>query len=131
VAPLGRYLGRQVVVNDVLLVDGDPIAGEDPRAAEVAAALELTDPDDRADGLRQAGIRYVLREVLPGVGTPDVSGEEVHSTSGLRLQDLGAPGRRPQVTAARAVSMASAWVLWCALPLLSLALTRRRTRVEP
>ncbi len=38
--PLGRSLGRTTVVNDVLVVSGRRLAGEDPRSSAVAEALE-------------------------------------------------------------------------------------------
>lgn len=129
-APLGRYLPRRVVVEDRLVVDGLPIAGEDPRASDVRRALEAPDARLRAVGLHDAGIRYVIVEKLPGVEVPDVEGDVVRQLDGLTLIDLGpAPARSRPPVAWRFV-MSLAWAGFCGLLALSLGrglLLRRRS----
>ncbi len=114
-APLGRYLGRPVVVQDDLVVDGRQVAGEDPRAAEVEAALSRPTPGQRAEALRQAGIRWLVVEDLPGVDVPDVTGTEVWTGDGLRTVDLGPGAPAPAVPVGWRVSMGAAWALWVGL----------------
>ena len=57
--PAGRYFDRESVVNDELLVSGVPIAGEDPRAEQIAHLLTSKSP---ARGLARAGIGIVVVE---------------------------------------------------------------------
>lgn len=42
--PAGRYFPRPTVVDDRLVIDGTTVRGEDPRAAQVRAALSSDDP---------------------------------------------------------------------------------------
>ncbi|MBC2934427.1 hypothetical protein [Nocardioides sp. zg-1228] len=127
-APLGRYLPGRVVVEDRLVVDGRALAGEDPSAADVRRALAAPDPGQRAARLREAGVRYVVVERLPGVEVPEVAGEEVGELDDLTLVDVG-PGRPPSgVPAAWTVVMALAWTGWCGLPVLALFLAVWRRR---
>lgn len=118
-APLGRYLPRHVVVEDRLLVDGEPVSGEDPRAAEVRRALERPGPEDRADRLRDAGVRLLVVERLPGVAVPAVAGDVVWEAAGLQVLDLGPGEAAPTVPAAWRVVMALAWAGWLALLVLT------------
>lgn len=57
--PAGRYFERTTVVNDELLVSGKAIAGEDPRARRVAAALKRKNV---AKALAKEGIGLVVWE---------------------------------------------------------------------
>ncbi|MBW9211523.1 hypothetical protein KV100_17875 [Mumia sp. zg.B21] len=57
--PAGRYFPRETVVNDDLVVSGEVIAGENPRARAAARALDSPDP---AAALRAEGIGLVLVE---------------------------------------------------------------------
>lgn len=132
-APLGRYLPRRVVVEDRLVVDGRPLAGEDPRAAEVRRALEAPDERLRAAGLRDAGIRYVLVEQLPGVDVPDVEGDVIRQLDGLTLIDLGPASTQPHPPVAWVVVMTLAWAGFTGLLALGLAravLLRQRGRAR-
>ncbi len=62
--PLGRFLDRDTVVNDELFVSGRRIAGEDPRAAEVAEVLAT---DWTGDDLARLGIgAVVVSSTAPG-----------------------------------------------------------------
>lgn len=130
-APLGRYLPRHVVVEDQLLVDGEPVAGEDPRAAEVRTALERPGPEDRAAGLRDAGVRLLVVEQLPEVEVPAVTGDVVWEAAGLQVLDLGPGKPAPTVPAAWRVVMALAWAGWVGLlVLVPWKVVRRRARAR-
>lgn len=127
-APLGRYLPRHVLVEDQLVVDGRPIAGEDPRASAARAALGAPTAAGRAAGLRATGIRLLVVEQLAGRVVPDVRGREVWREGDLRVVDLG-PGR--PVAGAPPLwrtAMALSWAAWCALPLLGAAVALLRGR---
>jgi hypothetical protein len=119
-APLGRYLPRRVVVEDRLVVDGRPLAGEDPTAHDVRRALEASDERQRAAGLRDAGIRYVLVEQLPDVDVPDVEGDVVRQLDGLTLIDLGPAAPEPRASVAWVVVMSLAWGGWIGLAAIAL-----------
>lgn len=127
-APLGRYLPRRVVVEDQLIVDGRPIAGEDPRAEEVRAALAASTPEERASGLRGEGIRLLVVEELAGVDVPDVAADVVWRDDSLSVLDVGAAQAAPRAPLAWRTAMALAWGLWSALVLLSVVRSVRRAR---
>ncbi|MBD3925929.1 hypothetical protein IEZ26_14985 [Nocardioides cavernae] len=114
-APLGRYLPRRVVVEDRLVVDGRPLAGEDPTAAAVRRALESSDAQVRSAGLREAGIRLVVVEQLPAVEVPDIEGDVVWQLDGLSVIDLGPAASEVGARAAWVVAMSLAWCGWCGL----------------
>ncbi len=61
--PAGRFFPRETVVNDVLLVSGKAIAGEDPRAIRVATILKGPKP---AKALAREGIGIVVYESAVG-----------------------------------------------------------------
>lgn len=127
-APLARYLPRDVVVEDQLIVDGRPIEGEDPRAERVRAALAASAPEQRAERLRGAGIRLLVVEDLPGAEVPEVTGEEVRVDDGLSIIDVGPGSPAPRVPATWRVAMYVAWSVWCSLLLLAAGLAVRRAR---
>lgn len=118
-APLGRYLGRTVVTDDRLVVDGEVVAGEDPRAAKVRAALGQPSHALRADGLRAAGVGLVLTELLEGHPAPALESRVVWRGDGLVLSTLGGDvsGFEPPGTWLGA--MAAAWTTWLGLLLLA------------
>ena len=61
--PLGRYLEQPYVASDDLIVDDAVIAGEDPHAADVRAALTAgLGPAELAKRLAALGIRWVVTE---------------------------------------------------------------------
>lgn len=129
-APLGRYLPGRVVVEDRLVVDGRPIAGEDPRAGDVRRALAAPDDRMRAAGLRAAGIRYVVVEQLPDVVVPAIQSDLVRQLDGLTLIDLGPASARPDPPVAWVLTMVLAWAGFAALLLVGLVrgvLNRRRS----
>jgi hypothetical protein len=74
--PLPRWLDRDVIVQDRLVVDGRLLRGEDPRAASIAVLLtrESAAPDELATALARAGVGWVwIEDGTPGPSLPDVS----------------------------------------------------------
>lgn len=69
--PIGRYLRRDYVASDVLVVDGTPLAGEDPRVEEAARALAEPTPRSgprpwpRSASARSSPIRPPLAACRP------------------------------------------------------------------
>lgn len=122
--PVPRYLDRPTVVNDVLVVSGRALAGEDPRSAAVALALQAPTPAERSTALRAAGISVVVGEEIEGYPVPDMDGEEV-LVGDLSVTVLGVAEQR-DVARGRLVVLASAWMVWLAVLLGPLALLARR-----
>lgn len=75
--PAGRYLTRDYVQSDELVVSGVTLAGEDPRVRDVVAALALPSADERATALAGLGIGGVLVDRGAPGGVPEVAGEVV------------------------------------------------------
>ncbi|MDF9715607.1 hypothetical protein INN71_07720 [Nocardioides sp. ChNu-153] len=127
--PVPRVVGgADVVTDDALVVGGRTVAGEDPRAARVAAALALDGAAHRTTALRELGVAYVLRARGPDVDAaperlaPTLEETVVAAGDELVLARLdGAVAARPDdapgpvATAALAV----AWTAFGALPLLA------------
>lgn len=89
--PAPRYLPGEVLVDDRVLLDDRVVPGEDPRTAAVAEALDVADPGDRAQALRDLGVRWVLVEGdVPADAVPEA--DEVYDASDLRLLDLSTGG---------------------------------------
>lgn len=129
-APLGRYLGRRVVIEDQLVVDGRTLAGEDPRAAEVRDALAAPTPEARAARLRAAGVRLLVEEDLDRGVVPEVAGDTVWEDGGLRVVDAGPGAPPPTPSATSATVMAAAWCVWASLLFVGLLGRRRARRAE-
>ncbi|MBM7510133.1 hypothetical protein JOE61_003947 [Nocardioides salarius] len=116
--PLGRYLGRDHVAGDELVVSGVAVAGEDPRARRAAQALSAADTASRSEALAASGIGVVVRDRTAPGGRDDAS-VELAGRELLRTQDLvvtevaGAGGRR--APASWVVAMVVAWAAWLAL----------------
>ncbi|WP_378542008.1 hypothetical protein [Nocardioides sp. GCM10028917] len=126
--PLPRYLDRPTVVNDVLIVSGRGLAGEDPRSATVARALQAPTPAERSTALRAAGISVIVGEEIEGYPVPDVEGEKV-LVGDLSVTVLGVAEQR-DVSRGRLAVLASAWMVWVAVLLGPLALLARRIRAS-
>ena len=124
--PLGRYLGRDTVVNDVLIVSGRSVAGEDPRAAAVRRALEAGGGRERSAALRAAGISVVVAESIAGYPDVDLVGEQVVDGD-LSVTVLG-PGATQPPPPGRIAAMALAWAAWLALLVATLAAMVRGRR---
>jgi hypothetical protein len=129
-APLGRYLRRDVVVEDRLVVDGRVLSGEDPRAEQVRDALAAPTPEARAEELRRAAVRLVVVEELAGMEVPEVSGTRVWQDAGLVVVDLGDGAQAPAPPAASAAAMALAWSGWLAAPMVGLLRVPGRRRAK-
>ena len=127
-APLGRYLPRDVVVEDQLVVDDRPIRGEDPRAAQVRAALAAPTSDRRAEALRAAGIRLLVVEDLGEVEIPPVAGDVVRLDPDVQVIDIGPGDPVPPAPTGWRLAMIAAWTGWLALLLLCVGLVSRRAR---
>lgn len=90
--PAGRFFDRTTVVDDRLQIsDGSgavrTIAGEDPRAAEIAQVLMDRDRDVVRKGLARAGIGVVVLQTdAPGAE------EAARSVRGLTEVDIGVAG---------------------------------------
>jgi len=128
--PAQRWLPLPVVVDDRLAVDGVLLDGEDPRAAEVLAAV-----DDPAE-LARLGVGWVLVERgTPGPALPDGVAGLPLVVDGADLQLHRVPGVqvRPGASGVRAVAvvgahlLAAAELVVAASVLAGAALRRRRT----
>lgn len=127
--PLPRFLGRQAVANDELYVDGRPIPGEDPRAAEVGAALALESAADRAVALAALGVSVVVAEQIPGQETPEIAGETTFSAGGVTVIEVAGDVRPDGVSTSWIAAMAAAWLAWAALLLVAVSRVRLGRRV--
>ena len=91
--PLPRYAGVEVVGPDTLTIGSTRLAGEDPRAAAVAVAL---DSDDPVRGLLDAGVGWVAVEHdTPGVVPDGLTAELVEAVTSPEIdlyRVLGDPG---------------------------------------
>jgi hypothetical protein len=117
--PLGRYLTPDYVASDVLVVDGVPLSGEDPRVAEAAAALGEPTPQGRAEALGALGIGAVVTDLTaPGDPPPEVAGATLRQGPDLRVLVLPDVEER-RVPRAWVVTMALAWAAFLALPLVA------------
>ena len=116
--PLGRYLGRDHVASDELVVSGTVVAGEDPRVQEARAALAQPDPQGRAAALARAGIGVVVVDrSAPGgeeAGAVEVAGRRLPVADDLVVVEVpGAVAR--QVPRAWVVATAAGWGGWLVL----------------
>ena len=115
--PIGRYLRRDYVASDVLVVDGTPLAGEDPRVEEAARALAEPTPQERAAALARIGIGAVVTDpTAPGGVPPEVAGRTLLDGADLRVVALDSVDVR-EVQTSWQVAMAIAWAAFLA-PLL-------------
>jgi hypothetical protein len=138
--PAGRHTSPGWVANDVLIVSGTEVPGEDPRAREVEEALGARSASERAERLRALGISHVLRsrgldvDSISGPRAAEVPGEVLLEAPTLELvalegtapvQSWPGPGR------ARTVAVTAAWAAYATAPVLGLiALARRPQRLR-
>ena len=127
--PLPRFLGRQAIANDVLYVDGRPIPGEDPRAAEVAAALMLASPEERGQALAALGVSAVVSEQIEGQEAPEIAGRTTFLEGDLRVVEVEGDIRAEVVPTAWVVAMSIAWLAWLGLLVAGLLGGLRRPEV--
>lgn len=107
--PLGRYLPRDFVVGDDLVVSGVLVAGEDPRVDVVARSLRASTTAGRARALAAEGIGFVVLETDTPGSIPDIEGRLLVQTGDLRLFRLAGATSR-DVPGGWAVAMAAAWI---------------------
>ena len=133
--PAPRWLPRPTITDDELIVDGEPVAGEDPRAQAVAAAAD----DPRA--LAELGVGWVLIERgTPGRPVPSaveslplvVDGVELdlHRVPDATPRPGASPGRVTAVVVAHACWLAGVTgaLLWITTLPSSVTLRRRPPR---
>ena len=133
--PAPRWLTRTAVVDDALVVDGRALAGEDVRAARVAAVL-----DDPA-ALARDGVGWVLVEHgTPGRPVPatvttlpvalDGADLTLYRVPGALDGPVPSPARVTAVVLAHACALGVlvGAVLWIARPASTVALRRRPLR---
>jgi hypothetical protein len=108
--PIGRYLRRDYVASDVLVIDGVPLSGEDPRVEQAARALAQPSPGTRADALARIGIGAVVTDpTAPGAPPPEVAGQTLLDDPDLRVVAL-ADVRQREVKTSWKVAMGAAWL---------------------
>jgi hypothetical protein len=123
--PLGRYLRRDYVASDVLVVSGRPIDGEDPRVGQVAAALGAGSASRRSRELAALGVAVVVVDERAPGNTPALAGETLHD--GARLRVLGVPDAAPRpVPTTWELAMGAAWVMFVMAALAGLVSAQRR-----
>jgi hypothetical protein len=130
--PLGRYLRRDYVASDVLVVDGTPLSGEDPRVEEAARALAEPTPEERAAALGRIGIGAVVVDpTAPGDAPPEVAGRTLLDAADLRVVALAEVQER-EVQTSWQVAMAAGWAAFVApLPIAVALAVRRRRASDP
>ncbi len=125
--PAPRLLPGEVLIDDRIVLPDRVLPGEDPRAAQVTAALEEA---DAAQALRETGVRWVLVEkpVPPAYDAPP--GTVVHDGRWLTLVDLGPAAQvvdpRAGGTARTALVLAADGVALVGLFVAIVTFTRRR-----
>jgi hypothetical protein len=132
--PLGRYLTHDYVASDVLVVDGVPLSGEDPRVSDAARALAEPTPEQRAAALGRIGIGAVVTDpTAPGDPPPEVAGDSLLDDPDLRVTALDQVDVRHIQTSWR-LAMAAAWLAFLApfaLALLALLAAARSLLTRP
>jgi hypothetical protein len=118
--PLGRYLRRDYVASDVLVVSGRSIDGEDPRVAEVDAALAAGSPGRRSRKLARLGVGVVVVDDAAPGAAPALAGRTLHDGGRLRVLELS-DARRHSLPPGWGVAMGAAWVMFVAAVLAGLA----------
>ena len=127
--PLPRYLQRDYLVNDQLVVDGRVIAGEDPRVPQALAALGQDEPGARAQALQRLGIAVVVREPeVPAAAEqhPEVAGRVLATGPTAQVIALAGPVEEDRAPA-QLVALGAAWAGFALLPALALGSALRRT----
>ncbi len=126
--PVGRYLARDYVASDVLVIDGVPLSGEDPRVQDAARALAEATPQERAAALGRIGIGTVVTDPrAPGDGTPEIAGEPLLDDPDLRVTALREVDVRDVQTSWR-LATGAAWLAFLAPWALALVAAVRRRR---
>lgn len=109
--PIGRYLTRDYVASDELVVSDAQLAGEDPRVSEAAHALAAPTAQARAAALAQVGIGLVVVDLDAPGDAPDVQGRVLLETAELQVVEVA--GAEPRKTPGSWwVAMTLAWALF-------------------
>ena len=112
--PVGRFLDRDYVASDVLVIDAVPLSGEDPRVGDAARALARPTPEERASALGRIGIGAVVVDpTAPGGPVPEVAGEILLDRPDLQVIGLDGVEVR-DVQTSWMVAMAAAWLVFLA-----------------
>jgi hypothetical protein len=102
------------VASDVLVIDGRPLSGEDPRVDEAADALGEETPAERSAALGRIGIGAVVVDpTAPGEAPPEVAGAVLLDDPDLRVVALADVTER-RVDPWWYVAMIAAWTLFVA-----------------
>lgn len=128
--PLGRYLRPDYVASDELVVSGEQIAGEDPRAEEVRRALGARTPRARSAALAELGIGVVVRDSSARGPAPALAGERTLRAGDLSVVTLADPAPRP-MPSWWWPALLPAWAGWLALPLVAAVAGLVRMRRRP
>jgi hypothetical protein len=108
--PVGRYLANDFVASDVLVIDGKPLSGEDPRVRAAARALAEPTPAERASALGRIGIGAVVTDpTAPGAPPPEIDGQVLLDGPDLRAMALDEVDVRAVQTSWQ-VAMGVAWL---------------------
>jgi hypothetical protein len=132
--PLGRYLPEDYVASDDLYVDGDRVAGEDPRVRRVMAVLADQGARDPTPELAREGISWVAldRDAERALGRPDLSlplgADVVHNGPSVQVWSLDRGASSRGSGPVTLVALAAAWALWSGIVLFCLGgvIVRRR-----
>jgi hypothetical protein len=130
--PAGRYFA-DTVVDDDLVVTGELLEGEDPRAAAVDAVLaDMPGPEELASELGRLGIGAVVYDSSAGPpGMPLDGLDEVWASGELTISTVPGPvASPPEPAAGRVVAVGLAWLVAAMTTAGGLALALRR-RVRP
>jgi hypothetical protein len=128
--PVGRSLRRDYVASDVLVVDGRPLSGEDPRVDDAARALAEPTPEARAAALARIGIGAVAVDPrAPGDAPPEVAGQTLLDTADLHVVALDDVTPR-EVQTSWQLAVGAGWAAFLAPYVLALGLAVRRRRAS-
>lgn len=128
--PLGRFLTREVLMDDDLVIGGRRVPGEDPRVEGARAALTLPGSDAVARALGALGVGWVA--VHEGAAeVPDIASTVVHDGETVTLRRLDTPVVQTGPDTARVAGVAAGWAAYLLLALAGVgsALTRHRARI--
>jgi hypothetical protein len=122
--PMSRWLSRDVVASDRLVIGRTLLAGEDPRVEDASAALRVRTPPGRADALSRLGFGVVVVEKDAG-GAPEVAGRVLLDDDAVAVIALDDPAQR-RIPTGWLVAASAAWAAYAAGPLLFPVVVSRR-----